>query len=96
MNRERRRLGGFKPSSNKDDGADKRALLLAGPPGIGKTSTAHVVAAEAGFEVIEFNASDTRSKKSLEVCVRTGTLLPVSGAWADAVWLARCACSGCT
>ncbi|CAG5113008.1 Oidioi.mRNA.OKI2018_I69.chr2.g7159.t1.cds [Oikopleura dioica] len=34
-----------------------RGALLLGPPGIGKTSTAHVVAAEAGFHVIEFNAS---------------------------------------
>jgi len=40
---------------------------MSGPPGIGKTSTAHVVAKEAGYEAIEFNASDTRSKKSLEV-----------------------------
>ena len=42
-----------------------RAALLSGPPGIGKTTTAHLVAKSLGFELIEFNASDTRSKKSL-------------------------------
>ena len=45
---------------------DARAALLSGPPGIGKTTTAHVVAAECGFEVMELNASDKRSM----ACVR--------------------------
>lgn len=39
----------------------KRILLLNGPPGIGKTSVAHVVAKQAGFSVIEINASDERA-----------------------------------
>ena len=45
---------------------DARAALLSGPPGIGKTTAAHVVAAEWGFEVMELNASDKRSM----ACVR--------------------------
>lgn len=53
--------------ANSKDGY--RAALLSGAPGIGKTSTAHVVAREAGFEVLEFNASDTRSKKTLELAI---------------------------
>jgi replication factor C subunit 1 len=32
---------------------------------IGKTTTAHLVCKELGFDVVEFNASDTRSKKLL-------------------------------
>lgn len=43
-----------------------KAALLSGPPGIGKTTTATVVAAEAGRDLLEFNASDVRSKKALQ------------------------------
>ncbi|KTA97666.1 Chromosome transmission fidelity protein 18 [Nakaseomyces glabratus] len=39
----------------------KRILMLNGPPGIGKTSVAHVVAKQAGFSVAEINASDERA-----------------------------------
>ena len=46
-------------------GASFRAALLSGPPGIGKTTTALLVAKECGMETIEFNASDSRSKKTL-------------------------------
>ena len=38
-----------------------RAALLSGPPGVGKTTSAHLVAKELGFDVIELNASDKRS-----------------------------------
>lgn len=31
----------------------------------GKTTTAHLVCKELGYDVVEFNASDTRSKKLL-------------------------------
>lgn len=39
--------------------------MLSGPPGIGKTTTATLVAKESGRNVIELNASDVRSKKAL-------------------------------
>lgn len=39
----------------------KRILLLHGAPGIGKTSVAHVAAKQAGYSVVEINASDERS-----------------------------------
>lgn len=43
-----------------------KAALLSGPPGIGKTTTAQLVAKEAGRQVLEMNASDARSKKTLQ------------------------------
>ena len=55
-------------SSWKPDTKKERAALLSGPPGVGKTSSATIIAKELGFEPIEFNASDTRSKKAMEVC----------------------------
>ncbi len=39
---------------------DKKIILLSGPPGIGKTTIAHVSAKQAGFNVLEINASDER------------------------------------
>ncbi|KAJ2893674.1 Replication factor C subunit 1 [Zalerion maritima] len=43
-----------------------RAIIISGPPGIGKTTSAHLAANLEGYDVIESNASDTRSKKLVE------------------------------
>ncbi|KAG7663930.1 rfc1 [[Candida] subhashii] len=48
-----------------------RAALISGPPGIGKTTAAHLVAKELGFDVLEQNASDVRSKKLLNEKVKS-------------------------
>ncbi|KAF8249920.1 P-loop containing nucleoside triphosphate hydrolase protein [Wilcoxina mikolae CBS 423.85] len=39
----------------------RKILLLHGPPGLGKTTLAHVAARQAGYEPLEINASDDRS-----------------------------------
>ena len=48
------------------DGSSLKEALLSGSPGVGKTTTATLVCEELGFTYIEMNASDTRSKKTLE------------------------------
>ncbi|MFX1594156.1 MAG: replication factor C large subunit [Promethearchaeota archaeon] len=45
---------------------DKVAVLLEGPPGIGKTSIVYALANDFNMEVIETNASDTRTRNALE------------------------------
>lgn len=47
-----------------------RAVMLHGPPGIGKTTAAHLVAKLEGYDIVETNASDTRSKKLVEEGLR--------------------------
>ncbi|KAJ5780165.1 hypothetical protein N7457_005325 [Penicillium paradoxum] len=50
----------------KDGSGTYRAVMIHGPPGIGKTTAAHLVAKLEGFDIVETNASDTRSKKLVE------------------------------
>ena len=43
----------------------KKAALLVGPPGVGKTTAAYAIAQERGLEVIEMNASDQRNREQI-------------------------------
>jgi replication factor C large subunit len=44
----------------------REAVVLYGSPGIGKTSAAHALAADMGWEVVELNASDQRTAEVIE------------------------------
>ncbi|KZT09714.1 uncharacterized protein LAESUDRAFT_722683 [Laetiporus sulphureus 93-53] len=44
----------------------EKILLMSGPPGMGKTTLAHVVAKHVGYSVFEINASDARSAQVVE------------------------------
>jgi replication factor C large subunit len=48
----------------------KKALLLHGPPGIGKTTVVHVFAKMRKSEIFEMNASDLRNKSSIDEKLR--------------------------
>ncbi|OMJ13701.1 Replication factor C subunit 1 [Smittium culicis] len=51
---------------NNNSGSDKKAILISGPPGIGKTSSVQLIAKELGMNCLEFNASDSRNKESIK------------------------------
>jgi len=51
--------------------------LLSGPPGVGKTSTAQVVANEMGWPITEINASDARRSDEIADIVNDMKLTPI-------------------
>ncbi|KAG8440687.1 hypothetical protein GDO86_006438, partial [Hymenochirus boettgeri] len=50
-----------------------KVALLCGPPGLGKTTLAHVIARHAGYNVVEMNASDDRSPEVLKIRIEAST-----------------------
>jgi len=51
-----------------------KPLLIVGPPGIGKTTIAYLLAKQFGYDMIGLNASDVRSKSRLNEI-----LMPILG-----------------
>uniref|UniRef100_A0A4W3JWE6 Chromosome transmission fidelity protein 18 homolog n=1 Tax=Callorhinchus milii TaxID=7868 RepID=A0A4W3JWE6_CALMI len=50
-----------------------KVALLCGPPGLGKTTLAHVIAKHAGYNVVEMNASDDRSPEIFKTRIEAAT-----------------------
>ncbi len=65
-----RRPGATQPQPEEDK-PFRKILMLAGAPGLGKTTLAHVCARQAGYEVLEINASDDRSRDVVRGRIRT-------------------------
>ncbi|ORD94074.1 RFC1 [Enterospora canceri] len=53
------------------ESGSSEALFISGSPGLGKTTTVHVLCNELGISMIEFNGSDLRNKKGLDKNVRS-------------------------
>lgn len=58
----------------KQTSPSKRAALLHGPAGTGKTVTAEAVAHDLGYDIIEINASDRRNAKALTKIVGSAAI----------------------
>ncbi|MCJ1474468.1 hypothetical protein MMC13_003126 [Lambiella insularis] len=58
------------PDDSPEERPHRKILLLTGPPGFGKTTLAHVCAKQAGYEVVEINASDERSSQVVKGRIR--------------------------
>jgi DNA polymerase III delta prime subunit len=54
------------------------AVLLIGPPGLGKTTLAHIILKEFHYHIKEFNASDIRSKALIEENISGLVNIPVN------------------
>jgi len=63
----------------------KKAVILYGKPGVGKTSAAHALAKDFGWEIVELNASDDRNREVIRRVALTGAVSEILGSPKDAM-----------
>jgi len=59
-------LSAWAAAWERKTGPGRRAVLLVGPPGVGKTSAAAALAADHGWTLVEMNASEARNQTAIE------------------------------
>lgn len=69
----RRKVGNFNANRDELGRPVQKIILIAGSPGLGKTTLAHVIAKQAGYNVREMNASDDRSVEAFRQALESGT-----------------------
>lgn len=57
----------------KDDKPTSKAIIIYGPAGVGKTVSGHALAQDMGWEVLELNASDQRTKAKIQKDIGNST-----------------------
>ena len=74
------RAAAAKPQIGPDGRPVERLLLMCGPPGLGKTTLAHVVAKHCGYRVVDVNASDERGAAALRTrLLDASQMAPLTG-----------------
>ncbi|CAG9130670.1 unnamed protein product [Plutella xylostella] len=63
------------PEMDDDGRPHHKVALLCGPPGVGKTTLAHLLARIAGYRPVELNASDERSVDAFRTALQSATLM---------------------
>ncbi|CAG5033498.1 unnamed protein product [Parnassius apollo] len=61
------------PEIDEDGRPHHKVALLCGPPGVGKTTLAHLLARLAGYRPVELNASDERSAEAFRNALVSAT-----------------------
>ncbi len=57
-----------------EDFPKKKALLIYGPPGSGKTATVYAIAKQYNFEILELNASDFRTESDVNEKIKNAVM----------------------
>lgn len=57
----------------QDDKPTSKAIIMHGSPGVGKTASGYALAQDMGWEILELNASDQRTKKRIQKDIGNST-----------------------